>query len=163
LETWTGQICEEGPGASACDPKVATRENANFVLRTGKQTFHLDFNGPLGSLKGLNVTVTGDLSDGTIHVKNLKRASQKDQPGRTAGTTASLAPIPLLSNTEIVDLKKHGMDDDAVIDYIHHADAVDFDLSQGAIETLRTAGVDDKVVAEMRGRVSSEKSTTDSN
>lgn len=57
-----------------------------------------------------------------------------------------------LSNSQVITMVKAGMDDDAVVQAIHGADAVDFDLSPDGQKQLTSSGVSARVVAAMKAR-----------
>jgi len=59
-----------------------------------------------------------------------------------------------LSNTQIIAMVKSGMDEDTIIQAIHGANAIDFDLSPEGQQALTSGGVSARVVAAMKARSS---------
>ncbi|HEY1803067.1 MAG TPA: tetratricopeptide repeat protein [Terracidiphilus sp.] len=57
-----------------------------------------------------------------------------------------------LTNTQIIAMVKAGMDDNTIIQTIHGADAVNFDLSRDGQQQLTSSGVSPKVLAAMKTR-----------
>ncbi len=57
-----------------------------------------------------------------------------------------------LTNTQIITMVKAGMDDDAIVQAIHGADAIDFDLSPDGQKQLTSSGVSNRVLAAMKAR-----------
>jgi len=179
-KTWSGVICEETPEKLDCDGSHSSSTEAHFSLLSNDKSFHLDSSEPLGSLKGLSVSVKGRLERDTIHVASVERVDKKEIPSGGAGTIANKAPDsgnldatgpsankapntgtdslgallgkPPMTNSTIVSLKKQGIDDGAVIKYIQKADRVHFDLSKEDKVALSKEGIDDQVIAAMQAR-----------
>jgi len=57
-----------------------------------------------------------------------------------------------LTNAQIITMVKAGLDDDAVVQAIHGADATDFDLSPDGQKQLTTSGVSTRVLGAMKAR-----------
>jgi len=57
-----------------------------------------------------------------------------------------------LSNTQIITMVKAGMDDDSIVQAIHGADAIDFDLSPNGQRQLTSAGVSNRILSAMKAR-----------
>ena len=57
-----------------------------------------------------------------------------------------------MTNTDVIDLRKAGLDDANLIASIRDAGAVAFDLSPAGLKTLLTAKVSNAVIAAMRER-----------
>lgn len=73
---------------------------------------------------------------------------------RTAPSAApSAAPAKtLITNKDVIDLRKAGLDDDNLIAAINEATSVQFDLSPAGLKDLLSAKVSNKVIAAMRAR-----------
>lgn len=65
-------------------------------------------------------------------------------PGGSAKTT--------MTNTDVIDLRKAGLDDENLIAAIRDASTVQFDLSPAGLKALLAAKVSNKVIAAMRAR-----------
>jgi tetratricopeptide (TPR) repeat protein len=70
----------------------------------------------------------------------------------TKRTAAEKAVHKGLTNTQVITMVKSGMDDDAVVQAIHGADAVDFDLSPDGQKQLTSSGVSARVLGAMKTR-----------
>lgn len=57
-----------------------------------------------------------------------------------------------LTNAQIITMVKAGLDDDAIVQAIHGADATDFDLSPDGLKQLASSGVSNRVVSAMKAR-----------
>jgi hypothetical protein len=72
-------------------------------------------------------------------------------------TQAARKPAPPvhkgLSNTQIITMVKSGIDEETIIQAIHGADAVDFDLSPAGQKTLAGSGVSAHVLEAMKARL----------
>jgi tetratricopeptide (TPR) repeat protein len=71
-------------------------------------------------------------------------------------TQAAKRPAPVvhkgLSNTQIITMVKSGIDEETIVQAIHGADAVDFDLSPAGQKTLTSNGVSAHVLDAMKAR-----------
>jgi tetratricopeptide (TPR) repeat protein len=68
---------------------------------------------------------------------------------------AKKPPAPVhkgLTNTQVIAMVKSGMDDGTIVQAIHGADAVDFDLTPTGQRTLLSNGVSAQVLAAMKAR-----------
>jgi len=68
---------------------------------------------------------------------------------------AKKPPAPVhkgLTNTQVITMVKSGMDDGTIVQAIHGADAVDFDLTPTGQRTLTSNGVSAQVLAAMKAR-----------
>jgi len=78
-------------------------------------------------------------------------------------TQAANKPAPVvhkgLSNTQIIAMVKSGIDEETIIQAIHGADAVDFDLSPAGQQTLVSSGVSAHVLNAMKARSARKPST----
>lgn len=57
-----------------------------------------------------------------------------------------------LTNAQIITMVKAGMDDDAIVQAVHGADAIDFDLTPAGLKQLTSSGVSTRIVTAMRAR-----------
>jgi hypothetical protein len=57
-----------------------------------------------------------------------------------------------MTNTEIIELRTAGLDDDNLIATIKSAKAVNFDLSPAGLRALLDAKVSNRIIAAMRAR-----------
>jgi hypothetical protein len=73
-----------------------------------------------------------------------KRASPRPAPSGTGGDT--------ITNTDIIDLRAAGLDDDNLIATIKSAKAAKFDLSPAGLRALLLADVSNRVISAMRER-----------
>jgi tetratricopeptide (TPR) repeat protein len=68
---------------------------------------------------------------------------------------AKKPPAPVhkgLTNTQVIAMVKSGMDDGTIVQAIHGADAVDFDLTPTGQRTLTGSGVSAQILAAMKAR-----------
>jgi len=76
--------------------------------------------------------------------------------GKTSkSSTTSLAKpssTAMMTNAEVIELRKAGLDDDNLLAAIKEAPAAAFDLSPGALKLLLEAKISNKVIAAMRTR-----------
>ena len=57
-----------------------------------------------------------------------------------------------LTNSQVIAMVKAGLDDDAIAQAIHGADAIDFDLSPNGQKQLAASGVSTRVLGAMKAR-----------
>ncbi len=78
-------------------------------------------------------------------------------PAAAAPDTPTSKPAPAatavtMSNADVIDLRKAGLDDENLIAAVRDASAVKFDLSPAGLKALLTAKVSNRVIAAMRER-----------
>ena len=57
-----------------------------------------------------------------------------------------------MTNADVIDLRKAGLDDDNMIAAIREAGAIDFDLTPTGLKALLSAKVSNRVITAMRER-----------
>jgi hypothetical protein len=57
-----------------------------------------------------------------------------------------------MTNADVIDLRKAGLDDDTLVAALRDAASVRFDLSPAGLKALLAAKVSNKVIAAMRAR-----------
>lgn len=86
----------------------------------------------------------------------LRQSAPTPAPPTTPAASARpAAPSPggaPMTNTDVIDLRKAGLDDDNLIAAIRDAGAVTFDLSPAGLKALLTAKVSNRVITAMRER-----------
>ncbi|MEO5897886.1 MAG: hypothetical protein ABIS06_19540 [Vicinamibacterales bacterium] len=65
----------------------------------------------------------------------------------------------MMTNAEVIELRKAGLDDDNLVAAIKEAPAAEFDLSPAALKALLAAKISNKVIAAMRTRAKAEMMT----
>lgn len=93
------------------------------------------------------------------HYKQLQMAQDAAKRAKEAEVAAANAPPPTpapdpaakgLTNTQVIAMVKSGIDDSTIIQAIHGADAVNFDLSPGGEHTLTSSGVSARIITVMK-------------
>jgi len=79
-----------------------------------------------------------------------ERRGQPPAPATAAAAKSSAEEADVLTNEQIIDLAKSGMDDENLIANIKDAHNVKFDLSVSGQKQLMQGGVSNKVLAAMR-------------
>ncbi|HVN93651.1 MAG TPA: hypothetical protein VMT38_08145 [Terracidiphilus sp.] len=80
---------------------------------------------------------------------------------KTQAAKKPTAPVHKgLSNTQIISMVKSGIDEKTIIQAIHGADAVDFDLSPAGLKNLTTSGVSEQVLDAMKARATRKPAPT---
>ena len=83
------------------------------------------------------------------HYKELEQERARAQAEQEAANQAPPAP-KALTNTQIVAMVKSGVDDATIIEAIHGATLIDFDLTTKGLHDLNTNGVSVKIVTAMK-------------
>jgi len=79
-------------------------------------------------------------------------AAAAEKPAAAAKPAAAPASAAPMTNTDVIDLRKAGLDDDNLIAAIKDAGAVTFDLSPAGLKALLAAKVSNRVITAMRER-----------
>ena len=85
----------------------------------------------------------------------LRQSAPTPAPSTPAASARPAAPSPggaPMTNADVIDLRKAGLDDDNLIAAIRDAGAVTFDLSPAGLKALLTAKVSNRVITVMRER-----------
>jgi hypothetical protein len=117
-----------------------------------------DSGGKSGSDDSAKSAKSGRSSGGSTST-TTKSASAKSTSS-SSGTTAAKSPAPAakkatgpsLNNDQVIQMVKAGVDEDNIIDTIHSAGAVNFDLSVDGQVKLAQNGVKGKVLTAMKTR-----------
>ncbi len=80
----------------------------------------------------------------------LPASGQPTRPSPTSPAKPSATAV--MTNADVIDLRKAGLDDDNLVAAIKDAPAAQFDLSPAALKTLLDAKISNKVIAAMRTR-----------
>jgi hypothetical protein len=75
---------------------------------------------------------------------------KSDKPSSSSPMKPSSSAV--MTNADVIDLRKAGLDDDNLIAAIKDAPAAQFDLSPAALKALLAAKISNRVIAAMRTR-----------
>lgn len=105
-----------------------------------------------GSIAAYQRLETLHASLGTLKPAASRSVPAKVDASKVEAATPAAPSGAAMTNKDIIDLRKAGLDDDNLIAAIKDAASVQFDLSPAGLKALLAAKVSNKVIAAMRAR-----------